>query len=297
MKYILSLNGGGTSGYMTCGFLNKIVQETGINLVDRFDLIAGVSTGSLIGGLLCSGLSPAEIQQAYKEMHAEFGDRPKGIKGVYKLLFGSYYSNKLLKDQIQKRLVISDISDAPTKLMIHALRMNRPLLTPKFWKSWEHFENLADIITASSSAPVAFKPYTMSSGTYYDGGLVLNDPTLPAFAESEILWPGESKRVFSIQTDLHRGFSKPKEKYGALRAGKSIVSMAIDGNERACEYIANALLGNSYFPINPGVYSAIDSSDWYSMDSAVNKVWATRAGSIKLFLNLSTQADIKSFYT
>ncbi len=284
MKNILSLNGGGTSGYMTCGFLHKIEEATGIRSTSHFDLIAGVSTGALIGGLLNIGCRPDEIQEIYKRMYKSFGDRPKGLKGWYKILFSSYYSNGLLRELIGHELGPMNIKDSTTKLMIHALKMDKPLLAPKFWKSWEDTENLSDIITASCSAPIAFKPYTIGSNTYYDGGLVLNDPALPAFAEAEILWPGEPKRILSMQTDRHTGFSKPKEKYGVVRAGKSIVSMAIDGNERACEYILEALLGNSYMPVNPNMYSAIDSSDWYSMDKAVDIVWEQKADEICEFV-------------
>jgi patatin-like phospholipase/acyl hydrolase len=51
---ILSLNGGGTSGLMTALILAKIENEYGNKHIccELFDLITGVSTGSIIGALL-----------------------------------------------------------------------------------------------------------------------------------------------------------------------------------------------------------------------------------------------------
>ena len=52
---ILSLDGGGAKGFYTLGVLHEIERMVGGPLCDRFDLIYGTSTGSIIGSLLALG--------------------------------------------------------------------------------------------------------------------------------------------------------------------------------------------------------------------------------------------------
>src|SRR6267378_7610996 len=51
---ILSLDGGGAKGFYTLGVLKGIEgMFGGAQLCERFDLIFGTSTGSIIGALIC----------------------------------------------------------------------------------------------------------------------------------------------------------------------------------------------------------------------------------------------------
>ncbi|MCB4763520.1 MAG: patatin-like phospholipase family protein, partial [Sulfurovum sp.] len=60
---ILTLDGGGVRGYLSANILvkmEKILNEKNgenINIGQRFDLIAGTSTGAIIAGLLAQGVS------------------------------------------------------------------------------------------------------------------------------------------------------------------------------------------------------------------------------------------------
>src|SRR3954462_3643814 len=63
---ILSLDGGGAKGFYTLGVLKGIEGMVG-PLHERFDLIYGTSTGSIIGALLGLGYSVDEVHKLYRD--------------------------------------------------------------------------------------------------------------------------------------------------------------------------------------------------------------------------------------
>jgi predicted acylesterase/phospholipase RssA len=62
---VLSLDGGGAKGFYTLGVLREIEGLIGCPLHERFDLIFGTSTGSIIGAMLSLGKSVKEITDTY----------------------------------------------------------------------------------------------------------------------------------------------------------------------------------------------------------------------------------------
>ncbi|MFB4382249.1 patatin-like phospholipase family protein [Agrobacterium sp. LR_9] len=64
---VLSLDGGGAKGFYTLGALKEIEALTGCRLHEKFDLIYGTSTGSIIAALLALGYSVDEIEALYRK--------------------------------------------------------------------------------------------------------------------------------------------------------------------------------------------------------------------------------------
>jgi uncharacterized protein len=64
---ILSLDGGGAKGFYTLGVLKEIEGMIACPLCQRFDLVFGTSTGSIIAALVCMGRSVDDIHELYKE--------------------------------------------------------------------------------------------------------------------------------------------------------------------------------------------------------------------------------------
>ena len=65
---ILSLDGGGTRGYIQVKFLEKFCQEVGIeNLGEYFDLIVGTSIGGITAVLLADGMKPTDLIKFFRE--------------------------------------------------------------------------------------------------------------------------------------------------------------------------------------------------------------------------------------
>ena len=63
---ILSLDGGGAKGFYTIGVLKGIEGMLGCRLHERFDLVFGTSTGSIIAALICLDRSVDEIAALYR---------------------------------------------------------------------------------------------------------------------------------------------------------------------------------------------------------------------------------------
>jgi patatin-like phospholipase/acyl hydrolase len=64
---VLSLDGGGAKGFYTLGVLREVEAAIGCRLCEKFELIYGTSTGSIIAALLALGLSVDEVHRVYAE--------------------------------------------------------------------------------------------------------------------------------------------------------------------------------------------------------------------------------------
>jgi patatin-like phospholipase/acyl hydrolase len=64
---VLSLDGGGAKGFYTLGILREMEALVGCRLCEKFDLIFGTSTGSIIGSMLGLGMSVQEIIALYQD--------------------------------------------------------------------------------------------------------------------------------------------------------------------------------------------------------------------------------------
>ena len=67
---ILSLDGGGARGIFTALILARLAHEEP-RLFDNIDVIAGTSSGAVIGSLLACGVSPAEVAQVFEHYAPE----------------------------------------------------------------------------------------------------------------------------------------------------------------------------------------------------------------------------------
>ena len=186
-RYVLSLCGGGTSGYMSSSFLTNIEENLNISLGTKFDLVVGVSTGSILGSLICNDIKCSEISNIYKESHKNVFYK----KYWFRVILKSLYKNEDLEKEIMSYFGNSTIDSLPTNFMTYALSLSNPKLKTVFFKSWKDKVKLKDAIISSCSAPIAFEPTCIEDDFYIDGGLSLNDPTLCAYVEAKKLFPND----------------------------------------------------------------------------------------------------------
>ena len=64
---ILALDGGGTRGIYAAQLLASIERDAGAQVRDRFDLIAGTSTGSIIAGAAAAGIPMSDVVKLFEE--------------------------------------------------------------------------------------------------------------------------------------------------------------------------------------------------------------------------------------
>jgi len=204
---ILSLDGGGIRGIISCIILRYIEEQlqkhdgAGAKLGDYFDLVAGSSTGALIASIILypddNGKAKYSIQKGL-ELYSEKGGSIFQVLFWEKLInpFGlfnekisvehlernldEFFGELQLKDFIKPCLITSyDIENRRAKLF-NTVEAQK--------QSGDNFL-VKDVCRATSAAPTYFTPARIKSmyGQYFsliDGGMFANNPALCAYAEA-----------------------------------------------------------------------------------------------------------------
>ncbi len=186
---ILSLDGGGIRGYLSLLILTDIEEFLNEQnndqkaIGERFDLIAGTSTGAIIAGLLAKGVTAKKALSLYEK------DIPKVFSQKrISAFFRPQYKNNILQEKAEKYFKKMKINQTKVDLLIPTVNLYtaEPIIFKSNYCDVTNNVLLKDAILASSAAPTFFKAHNVSSNnTYYaDGGLVANNPTLLAILES-----------------------------------------------------------------------------------------------------------------
>lgn len=202
---VLSLDGGGAKGFYTLGILREIEALIKCPLHERFDLIYGTSTGSIIAAMLALGKSVQEIIELYQEhvptvMRHEYADERSGaLADLSKVLF---------KDAM--------FTDVKTNIGVVATKwvLEQPMIFKGniFQAHGRHGSfvpgfgvKVGDAVQASCSAYPYFNRKTVitSNGDnveLIDGGFCANNPTLYAIADATISMqiPADNIRMVSL---------------------------------------------------------------------------------------------------
>lgn len=202
---ILSLDGGGAKGFYTLGALYEIERLCGGRLCEKFDLIYGTSTGSIIGTLLALGHSVEEIHSLYDKHILKLVGK--------KTSHGKSNALQELADEIFGKFSVDDIK---TGIGIVATRW--VLETPMIFKvniSQAHGRkasfapffgvSISEAVQASCSAYPFFKRKFVRTESnenveLIDGGYCANNPTLYAIIDAirALEVPAHQIRVVSI---------------------------------------------------------------------------------------------------
>ncbi|SMC46921.1 patatin-like phospholipase family protein [Moheibacter sediminis] len=203
---ILSLDGGGIRGIITCIILRYIEEQLqkyddpNAKLGDYFDLISGSSTGGLIASILLVPNSQKKAKYSIEkalELYAEKGESIFNVKLWQKIInpFGvlderisekelekqlnEFFGNLKLSEFIKPCLITSyDTENRRAKLFN---TLDGEDLVDNFY--------VKDVCRATSAAPTYFEPAYITSlygqtYTLIDGGVYANNPTLCAYAEA-----------------------------------------------------------------------------------------------------------------
>ncbi|MGA2090231.1 MAG: patatin-like phospholipase family protein, partial [Endomicrobiales bacterium] len=212
---ILSIDGGGSKGVYSLGVLKQVEALMGEPLCNKFQLIYGTSTGSIIAALLALGKTVDEIQKLYTQYIPYIMGRIPDIPFITKQIAMRRRSSRLNKvvNQIFGSL---DFSAFKTDIGIVATHVDyaKPMIFKSSLKQAHGRENtfkpgfgvtIAQAVRASCAAFPYFKKVkikTENQGTpeLLDGGFVANNPTL--FAISDAIKAYEIKeddiRVLSV---------------------------------------------------------------------------------------------------
>ena len=184
------LSGGGARGFVHVALLEAL-EEAGIPI----DLVVGTSMGALVGGLYCSGYSPGDIlrlanennltylftklsttpikKEYYPFINYENNIGTLDIQGESFVGFSGFIDDARIMDFLSHNLNhldknINFLKDLETPFVCNATSVldgEEVLFTEG---------SLVEAMRASMAIPLVFKPYTIDSKQYWDGGMADN---------------------------------------------------------------------------------------------------------------------------
>jgi uncharacterized protein len=268
----LSLNGGGAKGYMSAYILMRLEEafDNKYKAHELFDMIGGVSTGSIIGAMLAKGYSAKETTAMYRDFIPKiFAHKRWAITS----LFRAKYSRDALQDIVRQHINFP-INQAKTKYMAYAVMLNGSVVKPKFWKSWKDTISSVDVVLASSAAPTYFNPYQIGNDCFVDGGMACNNPSMCVI--SEAIRAGatlENMYNVNIACDTLAGYPHATKNRGLLKWAPKAIDVAMYAASGIEEYQAHTLLGFNNHYISPNVSLPLDCQDFKLMESIAEEQW------------------------
>jgi hypothetical protein len=272
----LSLDGGGMRGTYTATYLAQLAfgfekrrNVCGLDIGAGFDLIAGTSTGGIVGCALAAGVPLAKVIALYRDHGKAIFSKPlpRGIWGILSDLWkrpaalgrGAKALHSALLDQLGEQTLEGVYAERKIALAITAIDLGRhrswvfktPHLPQKYYRDGPY--RLADVCMATSAAPVyrslAAIPYPSGGGfnVFVDGGLWANNPVLVALIEAlEMAEEGRPIEVYCLGScsrpggeqiavgDVNRGLE-------GWKFGGEVASLAIAAQEFAFDQMAKML--------------------------------------------------------
>ncbi|MFC3551762.1 patatin-like phospholipase family protein [Lysobacter cavernae] len=282
MRRILSLDGGGIRGLVSCVWLggveDALAQAGKPGLLKNFDLLAGSSTGALVACGLAIGLAPQQMAELYRaQRHTIFpgmADRLWSRTGRFlsQGVSAPRYDGKGLEKVLKKTFGTTTLGQAKKPLLVTSYdTISRTPLVLKSFKP-EHADlPMWEVCRASSAAPTYFPAHPMTiegrKRAMIDGGVVANNPTACAIAEAlrkdarvdnahdlVVLSVGTGERNRPIEL-------KSAQEWGALEWAIPIIDVLFDGNTDAVDYIAQHLVGDGYFRLQAELLTGLDDLD------------------------------------
>jgi NTE family protein len=157
----LVLSGGGARGFAHLGVIQAL-NEAGIFP----DVVCGTSAGAIVGALYADGYSPKEILKLTNSNSRLTFFRPTLPREGLLQISGM---EKILEDNLRAKT----FEELKIPLFITATDLNNGCVD--YFSSGE----LLQVIIASSSIPVLFKPVVINKKHYVDGGVLDNLPIKP----------------------------------------------------------------------------------------------------------------------
>ena len=280
--YILALDGGGTRGVYSAQVLACIEELNGAPLRERFDLIAGTSTGSIIAGSAAAGIPMSRVVKLFeKESPRIFKRRRLGSFHIR-----SKYSRRSLEHVVRSYVSDLTMGEIATPLMIMSSDISTGgvhVFKSRYLKDLgqpyvrDADVVLSDAILASCAAPTYFDPVSVGDFRLADGGLWANNPSMIALTEalSKFGRSVEQLRILSIGTGHSVNLYSENRLWGLITGWgrEKLVSYVLRLQSDASSNMAKLLLTDRYLRMDPEIDSW-DLDDIAHLDNL--KAMATR---------------------
>lgn len=266
MYRILTFDGGGIRGLVTLALLKRL--ETQIpNLIRGADLLAGTSTGGIIALGLAAGKSVDELISLYldngkKIFDDSWFDDLRDLGG----LSGADYDQANLAKILKREFGKTRLKDLNKRVLIPAFNLDnrnpdpaQRTWAPKFFhnfpgKDSDGDELVVEVALDTSAAPTYFP----SHGSYIDGGVVANNPSMAAVAQTQdarntIPAPKLADLyLLSLGTGINLSYIKGKDlDWGLAQWAKPLVNLLLDAIMGVADYQCRQVLRDTYRRVAP----------------------------------------------
>lgn len=228
MKLGVVLSGGGIRGIAHIGFL-KALEELGVEVSNY----SGASSGSIIAALAAAGYTADEILDIAKKHQIFSFIKPKwpnlGLTALDKVpvVLKEYISENSF-EKLEKPMAVSISGITSGKYVI---KSEGPLF---------------EVIQASCSIPILFKPVEIDGELYVDGGLMNNLPSQHFRNQSDIM----------IGVNLVPGAEISKDKInGLFQIAVRTFELAISNNAKEGESLCDLIIQPSREDLQPILYT------------------------------------------
>lgn len=258
---VLSLDGGGMRGYISCVFMDLFVQQWGINpneIWKHFDVITGSSIGGIQALAYSIGLSPSDIsgfftndgQWVFTTSTSTPSSQPSTLTKINTIVGGplsdpTFYPSNTpgigtmrLNSGLINVFGTKTLQDALTNVVITSFEKNdnnpdyaQTTNTPVYFSNSSivpvlsgQNSSMVNVGMATSAAPLYFAPWNIGDNSYIDGGVTQNNPASFGLAVARALKPLANRFcVLSIGTGLGDVGFPPTTTF--IKAKKEIIEL------------------------------------------------------------------------
>jgi patatin-like phospholipase/acyl hydrolase len=267
---VLSIDGGGTRGLLPAMVLADIEARTGRRVCELFDIIAGTSTGSVLGlGLAVPGErsgSPrwraADGVEIYKlhlpevfEPHRGWQALAAGVSGLLR----EKYDEHPLEALLQRYLGDTRLSEALVNVVVPAydLAGGDVLL---FDSERAKADTALDlpmrlVVRGATAAPTYFEPAligppdAVQEHLVVDGGIFANNPAMCAFMQAQRRHMGSDVVMVSLGTGSASRCLRQEEvrSWGLAHWARPLLNLVLASASQATDHHLRSLLGDQRY--------------------------------------------------
>jgi len=282
---VLAIDGGGIRGIIPAMILAEIENITQKPISSLFDLIAGTSTGGILGLGLAKPNDEGVAAYSARDMinlYEEEGPKIFSRNIVHRArslgnIIDEKYPSSGIDQVLEKYFGETRLKDALTDVVVISYEIERRISW--FFKSVKAKQNpqsadfsMKDVARSTSAAPTYFEANRIDVGTeaeYYafiDGGVFANNPAMCAYVEAKNKYPdGDKIMVVSLGTGMRTdriAFDKAKN-WGLAKWVQPLLGVVFDGVDNTVDYQLNTLLAGSgdYFRFQTRLDEGSDEID------------------------------------
>jgi len=295
--FILSFDGGGIKGMATARIVSRISHEFP-DFLDRVGLIAGCSTGSIVGGMLATGFSADEVCDLFrvgspvifrttlfeqlKHLGGFVGPNHDG-EGKYEMLSRAFRGKRL--HELDKGLLVTASHVNEDSFMDNHCM-------PRVWSNVVshaqqayvgHHEleddtpsdaldrhvldmKLADVVNGATAAPLYFPAHQ----SHVDAALWNNNPSMAALAHVSSIRDINQVSMLSISTGLHVPDEKCRMGTWGLRQWLPwLLDFLFNSTATAAHLNVRAMLRERYHRLEPILPRPIALNDVNALDECI----------------------------